>query len=122
MLLFFAGRGPWVPIIGFAAMVLPIIAFRQIDGEPIDNGVAVTMTIAAIVTFVLGRRWNRATPAGSPALHSFMGLPFQYWAVPMVIFALLLGTGVLNTAEGDGPSVHPASREAVKAAGKTEVR
>jgi drug/metabolite transporter (DMT)-like permease len=116
MMMFWGGRGIWLPIMVAVAMFLPIIVLRQVDGPEIDHGVGITMAIAAVIVFALGWRWNEATPRGERAHHSFMGLPLQYWAVPMLIFAVLLGTRTITTEET--PSVHPASPEAYKAAGK----
>lgn len=100
MILFgWQGRGLWVPIIAALAMFIPLIVLRQVDGEQVDAGVTITMAIAAVVTFVLGLVWNRPTPEGEPARHAFCRIPVQYWAVPMAVFSLLLGTGILNTAE-----------------------
>lgn len=93
------GRGFWVPIIVALAMFTPIIILRQVDGEAVDTGVTISMTIAAVVTLVAGFWLNRATPKGEPAQHAFCRIPFQYWAVPMAVFAALLDFGILNTAE-----------------------
>lgn len=100
MILFgWQGRGFWVPIIAAIAMFTPLIILRQVDGEQVDVGVAITMAIAGVVTLALGFIWNRPTPKGEPALHAFCRIPMQYWAVPMLVFSLLLATGILNTAE-----------------------
>jgi hypothetical protein len=96
---FWRGKGYWVIFILAAAMFAPMIGLRQIDGPEIDYGVGIAMGLAAIVTFIAGYRLNRRTPKGEPAGHSFWGLPFQYWAVPMLIFGGLLGTRTITTEE-----------------------
>ncbi len=104
MLMFWQGRGWWVTWIALLAMVLPMLLVRQIDGPAVDDGVSTAMGLAAVLTYVLGRRFNwRDAAAGQPAAHSFWGLPMQYWAVPMLVFAVLLGTGTITTAEEPRP-------------------
>ncbi|HEY4202586.1 MAG TPA: hypothetical protein VGM83_18705 [Devosiaceae bacterium] len=93
------GKGFWVPIIVAIALFAPILALRQIDGPAIDHGVGITMGLAAIITFIMGFGLNRSGPKGQPAAHSFCRVPFQYWAVPMLVFAILLGTRIITTEE-----------------------
>lgn len=102
IMVFWRGRGFLVPMLIALAMFAPMIALRQIDGPDIDHGVGLTMGVMAVVTFILGWRFNRETPKGEAAWHSFMRLPLHYWAVPMLIFAVLLGTRTITTEEG-GP-------------------
>ena len=102
MLIFWEGRGWWITWIAALAMFGPIVALRQVDGPEIDRAVAVTMAVAGTVTLVLGVLWNR-----NGARHSFWGLPMPVWAAPMLLFAALLGTGTITTAE-EAP---PARRE-----------
>ena len=99
MYIVWQGRGWWVTWIALLAMVLPMIILRQVDGPEIDRGVALTMGLAALATFGLGLRWNRGGLPGEPARHSFWGVPLQIWAAPMLLFAVLLGTGTITTAE-----------------------
>jgi len=99
MLIFWRGRGWWITWIALLAMVLPMILLRQIDGPAIDRGVSLSMGLAAIATLLLGLRFNRGGQRGAPAEHSFWGLPMQVWAAPMLVFAVLLGTGTITTAE-----------------------
>lgn len=100
MLVIWHGRGWWITWIALLAMVLPMIVLRQIDGPEIDRGVSITMGLAAAATFLLGLRWNRGTTFNAEAReHSLMGIPMQLWALPMILFAILLGTGVITTAE-----------------------
>lgn len=103
MLMFWQGRGWWVTWIALAAMVVPMLVAREVDGPAVDRGVALSMTLAAVATVALGLRLNRGGPPGQPAAHSFWGLPLQYWAVPMLVLAVLLGTGTITTAEEPGP-------------------
>ncbi|MBP0494246.1 hypothetical protein [Roseomonas indoligenes] len=95
MIVFWQGRGHWVIFLAALAMFLPLIVLRQVDGPEVDRAVAVTMGLAGIATLVLGLRWNR----GGPTQHSFWGIPLQIWAAPMLLFAVLLGTGTITTAE-----------------------
>ena len=100
MVVFWSGRGYWVIFLTAAAMFLPLIVLRQVDGPEVDQAVALTMGLAALAVFGLGLRWNKGTtfgPAGRD--HTLWGLPMQAWAVPMVVFAVLLGTGTITTAE-----------------------
>lgn len=100
MLVVWRGRGYWIIFLAAVAMFLPIVLLRQIDGPEVDRGVAVTMGLAAVAALGLGLHWNRGTTfAPSARAHSFMGIPMQLWALPMALFALLLGTGVITTAE-----------------------
>jgi hypothetical protein len=101
MLVVWQGRGWWVTWLAALAMFLPIILLRQVDGPEVDRGVAITMSIAAVVTLWLGIRWNRGI---APAPHSLWGVPMQIWAFPMLLFAVLLGTGTITTAEEPRPS------------------
>ncbi len=103
MFLFWSGRGWWVTWLILLGMVLPMLVLRQVDGPEVDRGVGLAMGLSAAVTFVLGRRWNRRRAPGEPAPHSFWGLPLHLWAVPMLIFAVLLGTGTITTAEEPRP-------------------
>jgi hypothetical protein len=97
--MFWRGRGWWVTWLALLAMVLPMIVLRQVDGPEVDRGVALTMGLAALATLLLGLRWNRGAAPVEPARHSFWGLPLQLWAAPMLLFAVLLGTGTITTAE-----------------------
>lgn len=100
MYMFWNGRGFWVVMIIAIAMFLPIIVLRQVDGPEIDRGVCLTMGLAAAAAFVLGLIWNRGVTFGPAAReHSFFGVPVQLWALPMALFAALLGMGVITTAE-----------------------
>lgn len=104
------GRGWWVTWMALLGMVLPMIVLRQIDGPEIDRGVALTMGLTALATFGLGLRWNRGVTFDAAAQeHSFYGIPLQLWALPMILFAILLATGVITTAET--PSRSPSGRE-----------
>ena len=96
---FWRGRGYWAVFLVTAAMFLPMIVLRQVDGPAVDRGVAAAMALAAAAVAWLGYRWNQTQSPGLPAEHSFWGLPMQYWALPMLVFALLLGTGTITTAE-----------------------
>ena len=109
MVVFWQGRGYWVVFFAAAAMFLPLIILRQIDGPEVDRAVCLTMSLAALAVLGLGLRWNHGTTFG-PAVrdHAFMGLPMQVWALPMTVFAVLLGTGTITTAET------PRSRPAVQ--------
>ena len=104
MILFWNGRGHWVIFIGAAAMFLPLIVLRQVDGPEVDRGVAITMGLAAAATLWLGLRWNR----GGPTRHSLWGIPVQVWAAPMLLFSVLLGTGTITTAEEPRGGGRPA--------------
>jgi len=99
MIIFWQGRGFWVPIITAAAMFLPIVVLRQVDGPEVDRGVCLTFAVAAALTVWLGLRWNRGRAPGQPVGHSFWGVPVQLWALPMILFSVLLGTGTITTAE-----------------------
>lgn len=100
MLIVWRGRGYWIVFLAAVAMFLPIVLLRQIDGPEVDRGVAVTMGLSAVAALGLGLRWNQGTTFGPSAQeHSFMGIPMQLWALPMALFAILLGTGVITTAE-----------------------
>lgn len=99
MFIFWEGRGWWFTWLLALGMFLPIIVLRQIDGPEVDRGVGLAVGLAAIVVFWLGLRWNRGGRPGERAQHSFWGLPLQYWAIPMLIFAVLLGTRVITTEE-----------------------
>lgn len=99
MLIFWTGRGWCVTWLLAMGMVLPMIFLRQIEGPAVDEGVGLAVGLAALLTFWLGLRWNRGGKPGEPARHAFWGLPLQYWAIPMLIFAILLGTHVITTAE-----------------------
>ena len=104
MVVFWHGRGYWVIFLAAAAMFLPLIVLRQIDGPEVDRGVALVMTGAAIAVVGLGLRWNRGATFGPAARdHALWGVPMQLWALPMALFALLLGTGVITTAEEPRP-------------------
>nr|WP_314261769.1 hypothetical protein [uncultured Devosia sp.] len=102
------GRGFWIPILVALGMFTPIIVLRQIDGPAIDYGVGITMGIAALITAISGFWLNRLTPKDEPALHSFWRVPFQYWALPMLVFAVLLGTRTITTAESPPPPPPPS--------------
>lgn len=103
MLVVWRGRGWWVTWMALLAMVLPMVVLRQVDGPEIDRGVALTMGLAALATFWLGLRWNRGVTFDAAAQdHSLWGIPLQLWALPMILFAILLGTGVITTAETPG--------------------
>ena len=106
MVVVWFGRGYWVVLIIALAMFLPIILLRQVDGPEVDRGVALAMGLAAVATLWLGLRWNAgATFSAAARRHSFFGIPVQVWALPMALFATLLGTGIITTAEGpDTPS------------------
>ena len=103
MLIFWQGRGWWVTWIARAAMVVPLLVAREVDGPAVDRGVTLSMALAAALTVWLGLRLNRGGAPGRPAAHSFWGLPLQYWAVPMLVLAVLLGTGTITTAEEPRP-------------------
>jgi drug/metabolite transporter (DMT)-like permease len=95
MVLFWRGRGWWVTWIALLAMVAPMIVAGEIDGPAVDRGVALAMGLAAAATFGLGVLFGRDRTAED----TFLGLPLQVWAVPMLVFALLLGIGTITTAE-----------------------
>ncbi len=100
MLIVWCGRGWWITWMTALAMFLPMIVLRQIDGPEVDRGVALTMGLTALATVWLGLRWNRGVTFDAAARdHSFYGIPMQLWALPMILFAVLLGTGVITTAE-----------------------
>ena len=101
MLVVWQGRGWWVTWLVALGMFLPMIVLRQVDGPEVDRGVAIAMGLLAAVTFWLGLRWNRGS---APARHSLWGVPMQIWAAPMLLFAVLLGTGVITTAEEPRPA------------------
>lgn len=101
------GKGAWIPIIVAIACFTPILVLRQIDGPAVDHGVGITMGLAAIITFILGLRLNSGLPKGEPAPHAFCSVPFQYWAVPMLVFAILLGTRTITTEEPPPPHTGP---------------
>ena len=110
MIVFWNGRGYWVVLLVAAAMFLPLIVLRQVDGPEVDRAVGLTMSLAALAVLGLGWRWNHGTtfgPAGRD--HAFWGLPMQVWAVPMIVFAVLLGTGTITTAEA--PRARPSFQE-----------
>ncbi|KQP04866.1 hypothetical protein ASF28_18725 [Methylobacterium sp. Leaf99] len=110
MIVFWNGRGCWVAFLAAAAMLLPLIVLRQVDGPEVDRAVCLTMSLAALAVLVLGLRWNHGTtfgPAGRD--HAFWGLPMQVWAVPMLVFAVLLGTGTITTAEA--PRARPSIQD-----------
>lgn len=94
------GKGIFLPILLAIAMFAPIIALRQIDGPEIDHAVGITMGVMAIVVFIWGWRLNHPSVKGEPAAHSFFRIPLHFWAVPMLVFAVLLGTRVITTEEG----------------------
>ena len=101
MVVVWHGRGYWVIFLAALAMFLPIILLRQVDGPEVDRGVAVAMGVAAIATLWLGVRWNAgATFSAAARNHSLFGIPVQLWALPMVLFATALGSGIITTAEG----------------------
>lgn len=103
MLVVWRGRGWWVTWITLIAMVLPMIVQWRIDGPEIDRGVSITMGLAALATVWLGIRWNRGVTFDAAAQdHSFCGIPMQLWALPMILFAILLATSVITTAETPG--------------------
>ncbi|MFT8246123.1 hypothetical protein [Roseomonas sp. BN140053] len=104
------GRGWLVILLVAAAMVLPMLVLRQIDGPAVDRGVGLAMGIAALAALLLGLRWNRGGAPGQPAEHALWGLPVQVWALPMLVFAALLGTRVIITEEE--PRRPPIPREA----------
>ena len=82
------------------AMFLPMFVVRHIDGPEVDLGVSVAMGLAAVVTAALGLFWNRGvTFAAAAQDNSLFGIPVQIWALPMALFSLLLGTGIITTAE-----------------------
>lgn len=95
MILFWQGRGWWVTWIALLAMVVPMVVAGQVDGPAVDRGVALAMGLAALVTFGLGLVFGRDRAARD----SFLGFPLQVWAAPMLLFAVLLGTGTITTAE-----------------------
>ena len=97
--IFWRGSGHWAIWLAALAMFLPLILLRQVDGPEVDRGVALAMGLAALVTLWLGLRWNRGGAPGEPARHSFWGVPLQIWAAPMLLFAVLLGTGTITTVE-----------------------
>ncbi|UDL94004.1 hypothetical protein LGH83_15815 [Lichenihabitans sp. PAMC28606] len=100
MLVVWRGRGCWVIFLIALAAFLPIIVLWKVDGPEIDRGVAITMGLAAVMIAALGLRWNRGvTFHASAQAHSFWGIPMQLWALPTALFAILLGTGVITTAE-----------------------
>lgn len=109
MVVVWHGRGYWVVFLVAMAMFLPIILLRQIDGPEVDRGVACAMMVAALATLCLGVRWNAgATFSAAAREHSLFGIPVQIWALPMALFAVTLGTGVITTAEAPA-SPSPAS-------------
>jgi len=94
------GRGWWVTWITALAMFLPMIVVRHIDGPEVDMGVSIAMLLAAVFTAGLGLYWNRGVTFDASAQeHSLFGIPMQLWALPMLLFAILLGTGTITTAE-----------------------
>jgi hypothetical protein len=99
VIFFWKGRGWWVTWLLALGMFLPMILLRQVDGPEVDQGVGLAVGLAALLTGWLGLRWNRGGQPGTPAQHSFYGVPLQFWAVPMLVFAILLGTHVITTAE-----------------------
>jgi len=110
MIVFWSGRGYWAVLLVAAAMFLPLVVLRQVDGPEVDRAVGLSMGLAALVVLGLGLRWNHGTtfgPAGRD--HAFWGLPMQVWAVPMIVFAVLLGTGTITTAEA--PRGRPSFQE-----------
>jgi hypothetical protein len=104
MYVFWHGRGYWVVCLAALGMFLPMIVLRQVDGPDADQDVALALGLIAVVIFVLGLRWNRGGAQGAPARHSFWGLPMQIWASPMLLFALLLGTRLITSAEEPRPA------------------
>lgn len=101
MVVVWSGRGYWVVFLIALAMFLPIILLRQVDGLEVDRGVALAMGLAAVATLWLGWRWNAgATFSAAARHHSLFGIPMQIWALPMALFAALLGTGTITTADG----------------------
>lgn len=104
MYMFWRGRGYWVVFLAAAAMFLPLIVLRQVDGPEVDRGVCLTMSLAALAALGLGLLWNRGRTFVPQARdHSFWGVPVQLWALPMALFAILLGTGAITTAEEPRP-------------------
>jgi hypothetical protein len=109
MLVIWNGRGAWVIWLVAIAAFLPLILLRQIEGPEVDRAVAITMGLAAVGILALGLRWNRgATFDVSARANSLWGIPMQLWALPVALFAILLGTGVITTAE-DPPVRQPAA-------------
>lgn len=109
MIISWQGRGYWVIFLVAVAMFLPLVILRQIDGPEVDRAVCLTMILAAIAVLGLGLRWNRGATFGPAARNNaFFGIPMQLWALPMILFAILLGTGTITTAET------PRSRPAVQ--------
>lgn len=109
MLVFWHGRGHAVIFLTAAAMFLPMIVLRQVEGPEVDRGVAIAMGLAAAATIFFGLRWNRGVTFDASAReHSFWGIPMQLWALPMALFAVLLGTGTITTAETP-PHKRPAA-------------
>lgn len=102
--LIWRGRGYWVIFLAVAAMFLPLIVLRQVEGPAVDRGVGIAMGLAGAATLWFGLRWNRERAPGAPAEHSLWGLPVQVWALPMLVFALLLGTRTITTEEAPRPS------------------
>ena len=98
------GRGYWVILLAAAAVLLPMIIVRQVEGPAADRAIGIAMGLAGAATLWLGLRWNRARAPGAPAEHSFWGVPVQVWALPMLVFALLLGTRTITTGEAPRPS------------------
>ncbi|GJE55211.1 MULTISPECIES: hypothetical protein [Methylobacterium] len=110
MYVFWHGRGYWVIFLAAAAMFLPLIVLRQVDGPEVDRGVCLTMGLAAITALGLGLRWNRGETFGPAARdHAFFGIPMQLWALPMALFAILLGTGTITTEEA--PRQRPTAQQ-----------
>lgn len=101
MFIVWRGHGWWVTWIALLAMVVPMAVVRRIDGPEVDQGVSLAMAVAAAATLLIGLRLNRGR---GPAAHSFWGLPFQFWAVPMLVFSVLLGSGTITTAEAPRPA------------------
>lgn len=99
MTVWWEGKGYWVIFLVALAMLAPMIILQQVDGPAIDYGVATAMTIAAVIILILGFWLNRQTLKGHRSAHAFFFIPVQYWAVPMLIFAALLGTRTITTEE-----------------------
>lgn len=104
MYIFWQGRGYWVIFLAALAMFAPLIGLRQVDGPEVDRWVAITMSLAAAAAIGLGLFWNRGKTFSTEArAHSFWGVPVQLWALPMILFAAALGTGLITTAEEPRP-------------------
>lgn len=104
MPVFWSGRGYWVVFLATLAAFVPMIVLRQVDGPEVDQGVSFAMALAAAATFGFGLRWNRGVTFGAAAQeHAMWGIPLQVWAVPLLLFAILLGSGIITTAEGPRP-------------------